>query len=303
MPDIALSTWSDGRRWRVTVPSPPTRSTCSSAVAGWPGLCAAASAAEARRATAGHREGRRARRVDADVRRHDLDGAEHGGHGDLGPGRRPEPAAAAGRRLAPGLAWLESLGVRPTAPIDSDRQVGAEVDVRPAHRTPRRGDRSRGWAGPDGDRARVDRDRRRRHRRRDGHRGRRGRRSFRARSVVLATGGFGGSQELLERYMGPYVGAMLLRANPRNTGDGLRAALGAGARTSPSMWTFYGHTMPGLPADPPPAQWVSVTQYYTQDAILVNARGPSGSSTRAARWRTRPPRSRSSASPVAWPGS
>ena len=39
------------------------------------------------------------------------------------------------------------------------------------------------------------------------------------------------------------------------------------------MWTFYGHTMPGLPADPPPAQWVSVTQYYTQDAILVNAEG------------------------------
>ena len=100
-----------------------------------------------------------------------------------------------------------------------------------------------------------------------------GRRSFRARSVIIATGGFGGSQELLERYMGPHVGAMLLRANPRNTGDGLRAALGAGARTSPSMWTFYGHTMPGLPADPPPAQWVSVTQYYSQDAILVNAEG------------------------------
>ena len=91
--------------------------------------------------------------------------------------------------------------------------------------------------------------------------------------MILATGGFGGSQELLERYMGPDVGSMLLRANPRNTGDGLRAALGVGARTSPSMWTFYGHTMPGLPADPPPARWVSVTQYYTQDAILVNARG------------------------------
>ena len=51
----------------------------------------------ARRATGGHREGRGARRVDADVRRHDLDGAEHGGHGDLGAGRRPGSAAAAGR--------------------------------------------------------------------------------------------------------------------------------------------------------------------------------------------------------------
>jgi hypothetical protein len=39
------------------------------------------------------------------------------------------------------------------------------------------------------------------------------------------------------------------------------------------MSTFYGHTMPGLPADVPPERWVSVTQYYTQDAILVNERG------------------------------
>jgi succinate dehydrogenase/fumarate reductase flavoprotein subunit len=175
--------------------------------------------------------------------------------------------------LAPGLAWLESLGVRPTAPIDSDRQVGAEVDVH--HLTERlvaaieaKGGRvltdtalDAITIGDDGiidvtvSHGGVDRG------------------AFRARSVVIATGGFGGSQELLERYMGPHVGAMLLRANPRNTGDGLRAALAAGARTSPSMWTFYGHTMPGLPADPPPAQWVSVTQYYSQDAILVNAEG------------------------------
>ena len=99
------------------------------------------------------------------------------------------------------------------------------------------------------------------------------RRTIRARTIILATGGFGGSQALLERYMGPDAGSMLVRANPGNVGDGLQAALGAGARTSPSMWTFYGHTMPGLPADPPPARWVSVTQYYTQDAILVNERG------------------------------
>ena len=39
------------------------------------------------------------------------------------------------------------------------------------------------------------------------------------------------------------------------------------------MSTFYGHTMPALPASVPAARWVSVTQYYTQDAILVNSRG------------------------------
>lgn len=175
--------------------------------------------------------------------------------------------------LEPGLAWLDSLGVRRTAPIATDRQVGAEVD--PAELTARlvsaieaQGGRLRTETaletisiGGDG-MATV-----------TVGEASGGRRSMRARSVILATGGFGGSQELLARYMGPYAGAMLLRANPRSVGDGLRTALGVGARTSPSMSTFYGHTMPGLPADVPPARWVSVTQYYTQDAILVNERG------------------------------
>ena len=97
--------------------------------------------------------------------------------------------------------------------------------------------------------------------------------SIRARSVILATGGFGAGRALLERHVSPFADAMLLRANPNSAGDGLVAALGAGARTSSSMSTFYGHTMPGLPADVPPERWVSVTQYYTQDAILVNERG------------------------------
>jgi hypothetical protein len=37
--------------------------------------------------------------------------------------------------------------------------------------------------------------------------------------------------------------------------------------------TFYGHSMPAPPADVPPGSWVSVTQYGSQDAILVNERG------------------------------
>jgi len=174
--------------------------------------------------------------------------------------------------LEPGLAWLDTLGVARTAPIASERQVGAEVD--PAQLTEclmsaiESGggrlstgtaietialDRDGSWsAGVVGE----------------------GRRStIRARSVILATGGFGGSAELLARHVGPYASTMLLRANPRSVGDGLRAAIDAGGRPTPSMSTFYGHTMPGLPASVPAARWVSVTQYYTQDAILVNARG------------------------------
>ena len=208
-----------------------------------------------RRPTAGHREGRRTRRVDADVRRHDLDGAEHGRHGDLGPRRRPRSAAAAGRGLEPGLAWLD-VARRRGRPRRSttDRQVGAEVDVHELT------DRLVAAIEAEGGRVLTETaleaidGRRRRHRR----------------TSTVAEGGGAGARSGHARSSSPPVGSvaagaaravhrartsasMLLRANPRSTGDGLLAALGAGARTSPSMWTFYGHTMPGLPADPPPA--------------------------------------------------
>lgn len=175
--------------------------------------------------------------------------------------------------LAPGLEWLESLGVAWKSPIASDRQTGAEVDT--AELT----DRLVRAIAAGGGRLRTETALESMARLPDGQWsvtavGGDGRRlTIRARSVILATGGFGGGADLLARHIGPYAGSMLLRANPRSVGDGLVAALGAGGRTSPSMSTFYGHTMPGLPADVPPARWVSVTQYYTQDAILVNERG------------------------------
>ncbi len=176
--------------------------------------------------------------------------------------------------LEPGLAWLDGLGVARQAPIASDRQVGAEVDT--AELTDRLVAAINAGGGrlltntsleaiEPGDSETpasvtvVEGDG--------------GRRVIRAGSVVIATGGFGGGRDLLARHVSPFADAMLLRANPNSTGQGLLAALGAGGRTSPSMSTFYGHTMPGLPADVPPARWVSVTQYYTQDAILVNERG------------------------------
>jgi succinate dehydrogenase/fumarate reductase flavoprotein subunit len=177
--------------------------------------------------------------------------------------------------LDPGLTWLESNGVTRRAPIATERQVGAEVDpdeltVRLVRAIEAGGGRVLTHTALDGiepggggsaPRAVTILD------------AAGNRRMVRARSVVLATGGFGGGAELLNQYVGAYAHTMLLRANPNSVGDGLVAALGAGARTTPSMSTFYGHTMPAPPADVPPSRWVSVTQYYTQDAILVNERG------------------------------
>jgi len=175
--------------------------------------------------------------------------------------------------LAPGLDWLDALGVTRRAPIASDRQTGAEVD--PGELTSRLVAAIEAGGG----RLRTETALETVEVGRDGLVSATvglaggGRTTIRARSLIFATGGFGGSGELLARYVGPFAGAMLLRANPRSAGDGLRAALGAGARTSPSLSTFYGHTMPAPPAAVSPADWVSVTQYYTQDAILVNERG------------------------------
>jgi succinate dehydrogenase/fumarate reductase flavoprotein subunit len=175
--------------------------------------------------------------------------------------------------LTPGLRWLDSLGVARTSPIASDRQTGAEVDT--AELTARliaaiEAGRGRVRTEAALESIAVDR---------DGLMwaavvdGGGGRTTIRARSVVIATGGFGGNAELLARHMGPSAHSMLLRANPRSTGDGLLAAIAAGGRATASMSTFYGHTMPGPPASVPAARWVSVTQYYTQDAILVNSLG------------------------------
>lgn len=175
--------------------------------------------------------------------------------------------------LEPGLGWLDSLGVSRTAPIASDRQIGAEVDtgdltdrlvaaIEVGGGQLRTGTSLEAIAlDPDGLVSVTVAD--------SGG----GRTIIRARSVILATGGFGGGTDLLARHVGPYASSMLLRANPRSVGDGLVAALAVGGRTSPSMSTFYGHTMPALPAQVPAARWVSVTQYYTQDAILVNVQG------------------------------
>ena len=116
--------------------------------------------------------------------------------------------------LAPGLRWLDSLGVTRTSAIDSDRQTGAEVDT--AQLTARliaaieagggrvRTESALASIAVDRDgllsAAVVD--------------GGGVRTTIRARSVVIATGGFGGNAELLARHMGPSAHSMLAAREP-----------------------------------------------------------------------------------------
>src|SRR3954453_18242018 len=83
--------------------------------------------------------------------------------------------------------------------------------------------------------------------------------------VVLATGGFGGSPELVARYVGP-AAPLRLRANPWSTGDGLVHAVEQDAEPSAGMGEFYGRNMPDTPWTE--AEYVSAAQLYARRARI-----------------------------------
>ncbi|HET7271158.1 MAG TPA: FAD-binding protein, partial [Rubrobacter sp.] len=92
-------------------------------------------------------------------------------------------------------------------------------------------------------------------------------------AVILASGGFGADPELVGRYIIGGPGRMLVRAHPRSTGDGFRAALEKGALASAGLDEFYGRNMPAPPADFPPERFVEASQLYGRYAVAINARG------------------------------
>lgn len=93
---------------------------------------------------------------------------------------------------------------------------------------------------------------------------------IRATSTLLATGGFQGDLELRAAHVHPAAGRMQLRANPHSRGGGYRLATQAGAATGPENAGFYGHLVPsGVPfADP--ADFVDLSLYYSEHALLFN---------------------------------
>jgi len=88
--------------------------------------------------------------------------------------------------------------------------------------------------------------------------------------TLLATGGFQGDPALLAEKVHPRAGTMQLRSNPRSTGAGYRLATAVGAATGGEDAGFYGHLIPsGIPfADP--ADFVDLSLYYSEHALLFN---------------------------------
>jgi fumarate reductase flavoprotein subunit len=93
-------------------------------------------------------------------------------------------------------------------------------------------------------------------------------------AVVLATGGFAASRELLQRYLTPWADHLLERCSAGLTGDGFLAATEIGAAPSDGGFGgFYGHCLPARPARFPRERLMHVTQQFGPIGLAVNLRG------------------------------
>jgi succinate dehydrogenase/fumarate reductase flavoprotein subunit len=89
--------------------------------------------------------------------------------------------------------------------------------------------------------------------------------------VVLATGGFAASRELLREHVTPEADDLLLRAPAQARGDGLRLGLAAGGRLSAGMGEIYGRLMPAAPLAP--ERWITDAQLYARRATVTDEAG------------------------------
>jgi succinate dehydrogenase/fumarate reductase flavoprotein subunit len=88
--------------------------------------------------------------------------------------------------------------------------------------------------------------------------------------TLLATGGFQADPELLAEKVHPQAGRMQLRSNPHSDGAGYRLAAGVGAATGPENAGFYGHLVPTRIPFADPADFVDLSLYYSEHALLFN---------------------------------
>lgn len=91
--------------------------------------------------------------------------------------------------------------------------------------------------------------------------------------LILATGGFPASRELVGRYITPAAGSMMIRATPWSTGDGLRLGQAAGAETTSGLDEFYGRAMPAPPAVVRESDFVQLAQLYAHHARIASDDG------------------------------
>jgi succinate dehydrogenase/fumarate reductase flavoprotein subunit len=91
--------------------------------------------------------------------------------------------------------------------------------------------------------------------------------------VVLGTGGFHASRELLRSHVTAEADHVLLRGNPWSEGDGLRLGSVRGATTTGGLDEFYGRNMPAPPARYGEQDFVRLAQLYARHATVTSATG------------------------------
>ncbi|MFF7655341.1 FAD-binding protein [Streptomyces sp. NPDC007983] len=93
-----------------------------------------------------------------------------------------------------------------------------------------------------------------------------------ARATLLATGGFQGDPALRTAHVHPHADRMQLRSHPGNQGGGYRLATGIGAATGHADAGFYGHLVPSGTPFADPVDFVDLSLYYSEHALLFNLR-------------------------------
>ena len=115
--------------------------------------------------------------------------------------------------------------------------------------------------------------------------------------LILATGGFAASRDLLRAHVSREADHAFLRAAPGSTGDGLRIGLEAGGRTSAGLDQVYARAMPAPPARIGERDLVRLSQLYARHAEVTNERAEryetrTWSEIDVAQWQLRQPRAR-----------
>jgi succinate dehydrogenase/fumarate reductase flavoprotein subunit len=98
------------------------------------------------------------------------------------------------------------------------------------------------------------------------------RREIRAASTLLATGGFQADREL-RATIHPNAQDLPLRSNHYSTGDGLRLAQSVGGVFRGKNAGFYGHIFPGGVSVGENDDYIGITLYYSEHAVLFNLEG------------------------------
>ena len=94
-----------------------------------------------------------------------------------------------------------------------------------------------------------------------------------AAAVLLATGGFSASPQLLRRFVHDNGEKALARSNPHSVGDGIRLGLAVGGSLSSYMGGFYGHVMQSPVLKWGPREFRAYTQGGSIKGILLNTQG------------------------------